>query len=72
MALLCRCRLIQRRGRAHTHVYATNIQQRITELLKRKAALDEQEEVLREAAGDALDMFSIEVRIRLFDVREWW
>lgn len=33
-----------------------------TELLKKKAGLDEQEEVLREAAGDALDMFSIEVR----------
>lgn len=33
-----------------------------TEVLKRKAALEQQEEVLREAAGDALDMFSIEVR----------
>jgi hypothetical protein len=31
-------------------------------VLKRKAALEQQEEVLREAAGDALDMFSIEVR----------
>ena len=30
-------------------------------MLKRKAALDEQEEELRESAGDALDMFSIEV-----------
>ena len=30
------------------------------ELEEQRKALDEQEEVLREAAGDALDMFSIE------------